>query len=103
MATKRGRVQNPAEPKQRDYIPHGSEQHAQLLGIRKAEEGDSPTFKGYALVDMTTWGPNATEAFLLNVLRQKVAELGSKPQVPEDAPEMWVPQGPEGEPVRGIV
>lgn len=105
MATNKGRAKNPAEPKQTDYIPHGSEQHADLLSIRKALEGDEPVYKGYALADVTMYGPNATAAFLLNVLRQKVAELQARPSVPEGAPEMWVPrieQTPE-EPVRGIV
>jgi hypothetical protein len=90
-----------------DYIEHGSEAHANFLGIRKADEGDNPILvvkdkKGreWALVDMTMFGPSATETYLREVCRQKVAELeaGTPPAVQSDdprkpnyAPPLWMP------------
>ncbi len=83
-----------------DYVKHGSDQHASLLGLKKAEEGDAPTFEGWALADITLWGPAATDTFLLNILKGKVSELKSEtpkmqsddPLAPNYAPPLWEPQ-----------
>ncbi len=68
-----------------DYVEHGSEKHAQLLGLEKDEEGE------WRLVDMTQFGPAATEDFLKSVLDQRVRELTTKPKVPANAPPLWRP------------
>ena len=89
--TKKGR--NP------DYVEHGSDRHAGLLGLRKAEKDDEPQLDGWALEDMTMWGPTATDKFLMLMLRQKVNELKSKPPkmqsedpfAPAYAPPIWRP------------
>jgi len=83
-----------------DYVEHGSDQHASLLGLRKAEKDDEPQLDGWALYDITMWGPVATDKFLMQMLRQKVNELKSKspvmqstdPRAPHYAPPMWRPQ-----------
>ena len=83
-----------------DYIEHGSDAHATHLGLKKAEEGDDPVWQGWALVDVTMWGPTATERFLLNILKGKVAELTSTPPkyqsddplAPNYAPPLWEPK-----------
>ena len=72
------------------YIPHGSKRHMELLGLRKAEADDTIVYKGHALADPTKYGPQATEAYLREVLRQCVNELQTAPVVPADAPPMWV-------------
>ena len=64
-----------------DYVEHGSDRHAGLLGLRKAEKDDEPQLDGWALTDLTMWGPTATDKFLMQMLRQKVNELTSKPPV----------------------
>jgi len=74
----RKQVRKPGPAGNWDYIEHGSDQHAALLGLKEAEEGDSPSFDGWALADVTTWGPNATEMFLMNMLKSKVGELKSE-------------------------
>lgn len=92
-----------------DYIAHGSEEHALFLGLRLAEEGDPEFIKVrskkdktrvYVLVDMTMFGPTATEAYLREVCRQKVAELDAgspaepqteDPRKPNYAQPLWVP------------
>jgi len=77
-----------------DYIEHGSDEHAALLGLVKDEKG------GWQLEDVTQYGPNATEKFLAQVLRQKISELEHPPTVPDGSPPMWVPADSE---VSGIV
>ena len=97
MARKRQRKPGPAG--NLDYVPHGSDQHAGYLGLRKAEKDDEPQRDGWALADMTMWGPNATDKFLAQMLRQKVNELHSKapetqsedPLAPGYAPPIWRP------------
>ena len=82
-----------------DYVEHGSDRHAGLLGLREAQEDDDPQLDGWALEDMTMWGPTATDKFRMQMLRQKVNELKSKPPVtqskdpfkPHYAPPIWRP------------
>jgi len=76
---------------QTDYIMHGSPGHANFLMIRKAEEGDDPTFKGYALMDSTPYqGRHDAPGYALSVLKGKVGELlAGAPKVPANAPVMW--------------
>ena len=92
-----------------DYIPHGSDEHAHLIGLRKAEEGEELVVDGRTLADRTAWGPQATESYIKEVLRQKVAEVkaGKPPKTqsedplePNYAPPMWKPSE---EPTRGMV
>ncbi len=98
MARKQERRQ-PGPAGNLDYIEHGSDQHAALLGLKKAEQGDSPEFEGWTLADVMTWGPNATEMFLMNMLKSKVNELTSEPPqyqsedplMPNYLPPMWQP------------
>ena len=82
---------------QPDYVPHGSPEHAALLGL--VPDKTNPT--GYRLADPTAWGPQATSAFLEEILRQKVNSLlqGAPPtpqikdpRKPGYAPPLWVPQ-----------
>jgi len=76
-----------------DYIAHGSAEHAALLGLRKADKDDGIQHDGWTLVDLTMFGPQVTETYLREVIRQKVSELKSPaPAVPENAPAMWVPK-----------
>lgn len=97
MARKRTRKPGPAG--NLDYVPHGSDEHAGLLGLVKAAKDDVPQLDGWALADMTMYGPNATDKFLAQVLRQKVSELTSKapevqsenPMAPHYAPPIWKP------------
>jgi len=77
---------------QTDYIEHGSQEHAGLLGLRKAAKEDNLELNSWTLEDMTAYGPQATMDFLKEVLRQKVSELtGPAPKVPDNAPPMWEP------------
>lgn len=107
MKQKRARKGGPAG--NLDYVPHGSDAHAALIGLRKAEEGESLQLDGWTLADRTAFGPQATEDYVREVLRQKVAELaaGEPPAVQSDdpfephyAPPMWKPSDV---PVSGIV
>lgn len=91
--------------KRADYIPFGSPQHAAFLGLVKVEKDEeheeavqvytSPrTGDMYRLEDpitpfMTSHDPGQV-AWL--VLRQKVNELELVPEVPPDAPLMFVPR-----------
>jgi hypothetical protein len=97
MPNQQGREPGPAG--NYDYVKPGSDQHAALLGLRKADEDDALVCEGWTLADLTTWGPNATEMFLRNILRSKVSELTSPPPTvqsadpmkPGYAPPMWQP------------
>jgi hypothetical protein len=72
-----------AKQKITNYIEHGSHQHMELLGLRKANPDDVPEFDGYALVDTTAFGPAARPEYLKEVLRQKVTEFKTKPVMPQ--------------------
>jgi hypothetical protein len=88
------------QEKKRDHIEFGSEEHAQFLGLRKAQDKDPYQCEGWALVDITQYGPAARPEYLQAILQQKVNELKTKPKVPDYAPKMWVPSEA---PVSGIV
>ena len=108
LARLTGRPASRAEPEeQADYVEHGSDEHAALLGLRKATEEDGEfVIDGWALEDITTYPPSVTPEFLKRVLRQKVNELTTKmpvtqsvdPRKPHFAPVMWKP----GQPFRQI-
>lgn len=81
-------------------VKHGSDDHASLLGLKKAEKDDAYQVDGWTLVDVTAFGPQATEAYIKEVLRQKVSELkagpppmpqSKDPYKPNYAPPIWVP------------
>jgi len=77
-----------------DYVPHGSPDHAAILGLRKATGEDALERDGWTLIDMTAFGPQATEAYLREVLRQKVATLkAGVPTIPPNAPALFDPEG----------
>ena len=90
----------PSEPEvQADFVPHGSDRHAGMLGLRKATEDDKPQLDGWALEDIVSYGPTVSPEFLEQLLRQKVNELlmkipktqSSDPLAPNFAPVMWRP------------
>ena len=62
-----------------DYVEFGSDRHAMLLGLRKAEKDDELQRDGWTLEDLTAFGPAARPEYLREVLRQKVSALGSGP------------------------
>lgn len=76
-----------------DYIAHGSDAHAAILGLRKATADDALERDGWTLIDMTAFGPQATENYLREVLRQKVSTLkAGPPTVPPNSPKMFDPE-----------
>lgn len=85
-----------------DYVEHGSEKHAALLGLIPDPKSPSK----YRLADGTAFGPQATQAYLDEVLRQKISTLESGPPAypqtedptkPSYAPPLWVPvEAPQG-------
>ena len=90
----------PSEPEvQTDYVAHGSDGHAGMLGLRKATPEDKPELDGWALEDIVSYGPTVSPEFLEQLLRQKVNELSMKipktqssnPLAPHFAPVMWRP------------
>jgi len=97
---------------QTDYVVEGSPEHVAMLGLREATKDDMPQWKGYALTDLTAWGPGASDKFLLEILKQKIAELtaphvpiqSDDPRKPGYAPPMFVPTvGGQPRRTRGIV
>ena len=91
---------------QQDYVERGSARHAAVLGL--VPDPESPL--KWRLDDVTAYGPNATDKFLAEILRQKVSDLTSKmpepqtedPFQPGYALPMWKPVGEEDE-TTGIV
>jgi hypothetical protein len=70
--------------KRSDFVSHGSDKHAAMIGIRKATDDDELKFKGWALTDMTAFGPQTTMTYLKEVLRQKVSVIeAGAPPVPQ--------------------
>jgi hypothetical protein len=72
---------------QTDYVEPGSEEHAAILGLRAAQDGDAymredAQGRKWTLVDATAFGPQVTEAYIREVLRQKVSNL--------DAPQLEI-------------
>ena len=105
----RRRTRKPGPAGNVDYVQHGTEQHALLIGLRKAEDGEELVVDGWTLADRTAWGPQATESYIKEVLRQKVAEVragkppasqSDDPLEPNYAPPIWKPSE---EPTRGMV
>lgn len=96
------------QPTNPDYVEHGSNRHAALLGLVRATEEDELRHEGWTLADVTMFGPAARPWYLKRVLIQKVNELISPPLkvqsddplAPGYAPPMWVPSE---EPVSGMV
>jgi hypothetical protein len=99
---------------QYDYIAHGSDEHAQWLGIRKATKGDDPdlVIEGWTLVDISPYGVTGWQKDTKRaLLAQKVSEfLTPPPEVqsedrtaPGYAPTMWAPREPDESPVTGII
>ena len=94
------------QERNRDYVERGSERHAAILGL--VADPDSPL--KWKLADPTLGGPNATENYLREILRQKINDLTSPmPEVQSDdpwepgyAPPMWLPVAEEDS-VQGIV
>ena len=90
MARKTTPGRKPGPAGNMDYVEPGSDLHAAILGLKKAEDGDAYTHQGWALVDTTAFGPQATPAYIAEVLRQKVSELTSPlPEIQSDDP--WAP------------
>jgi len=100
MAKKESRpVTAKATGKARDYVAHGSELHAQMLGLRKATADDKLVKDGWTLADPTAFGPSARDYFLEEVLAQRVKELTTPPAVPQSKdprkPNYAPPMSPE--------
>ena len=98
-----GRYVGPTEPvEQADYVKHGSDRHAAMLGLKKASDKDKFTSNGWAFQDPTQWGPTARDDFIQVQLEQRVSELtaplpqyqSSDPREPFFAPVMWRPGQP---------
>ena len=93
---------------QTDYVEPGSDEHAAILGLIRATEGETLVMGGWTLSDPMAYGAHATEKYLLRRLQSCVSELHGKqpelqskdPRKPGYAPDMW---RPSEEPVRGQV
>jgi hypothetical protein len=71
-----------------DYVELGSDQHAAIIGLVPATERSTYTLtdkqgREWTLADTTAWGPQATETFIKEVLRQKVSTLDTDPIPPQ--------------------
>ena len=94
---------SPHNPDQTDYVAWGSEAHLELLGIRPVRDDDDIVHEGYALMDVTQFGPLATERYIRAVLVSRVSMLKQQPPriqsedrtKPGYAPPMVIP--PEAE------
>jgi hypothetical protein len=93
MTKKTSRIKDhPDGLHQTDYVEIGSEQHATILGLRPARDDDTYVRKDaqgrkWTLVDVTAFGPQATEAYIREVLRQKVSVLDSPaPEIQSEDP-----------------
>ena len=74
-----------------DFVKHGSDRHAALLGLKKSEKDDKFQHGGWTLEDVTQFGPTAREDYILAQLQQRVRELQATPEVPANAPAAWQP------------
>jgi len=74
-----------------DYVPHGSAEHAAMLGLRKAEKEDTIQEQGWTLADMAQFPPGALPMYLQDQLKSRVRVLTTKPEVPANAPPLWMP------------
>lgn len=83
-----------------NFVPHGSPQQAAMMGIREADEDDFIKYRGMTLVDITICGEQASKAYIMTVLKQKVNSWMSlvplpqskNPRAPFYAPVMWEPE-----------
>ena len=91
---------SPDEPEiQTDYVERGSDRHAAMLGLKKAEDFDKPQLNDWALEDIVSHGPTVNSEYLEQVLRQKVSELSTIIPItqsvdslaPNFAPTLWQP------------
>lgn len=79
-----------------DYVPFGSEAHASLLLLQKAEQGDVIRLadnqgREWTLADLTNFPPGTTEQYLRAILGQRVRVLSGTPSVPPGSPPLWMP------------
>jgi len=93
-------VRRKAGPGQTDYVEHGSDQHAALLGLQKAKESDKTQYEGWILADAAEYiRMDPTGRLEEYTLQQKVNELttplpevqSESPQKPHYAPLRWDP------------
>jgi len=78
----------------------GSDEHAALLGLIRAEKDYDLQFEGWRLADETAHGPNVTDRYLMNILKQHVGELTAEIVLPQSddrhapnyAPPAWRPK-----------
>lgn len=92
------------EQRDPNMVARGSDRHASMLLLRKADEHDDQelVIDGWTLADLTRYGPSATTRFLKRILVQKVNELKSEipvmqsddPLAPNYALPMWNPDRP---------
>lgn len=116
MAKKHSRIKDPPDGlHQTDFIEHGSEDHAGILGLEPCDKNDSTPYKRqdkqgcwWRLADPYGYaGIGAEPEYIQEVLRQKISELDSSmPEIQSDdpfapgyAPPMYVP--PELNPYTG--
>jgi len=72
---------------QTDYVEHGSDDHAHLLGLRPATKDDEFQDAGWAFEDATQFGAAAQPFFIKAQLHMRVSELTApKPPVQDRDP-----------------
>ena len=115
MAKKNSRTRTlPNGETQYDYIAHGSDGHADFLGIRKATKDDDPDLiiEGWTLADISPYGVTGWQKDTKRaLLAQRVSEFLTKPpemqsedpQADHYAPPMWSPRSEDESPVSGII
>lgn len=86
MAKKHSRIKkHPDGFVQTDYVEPGSQDHAMgVLGLEPAAKSDAIQMtdkkgRAWRLMDETMFGPQVTERYLREVLRQKISELDAEP------------------------
>jgi hypothetical protein len=70
------------EAQRADYVEHGSDRHAEMLRLVKADKNEELQLEGWTLEDKTAWGPEAMAhdmKFLREILAGKVRTLKSGP------------------------
>jgi len=92
-------IREPDDPKDRaDYVERGSERHAGMLGLRKAEKGDELQVNGWAFQDGMQFDFGFDPAYHREILRQRASDLtapvptmqSDDPRKPHYAQKMWV-------------
>lgn len=92
-----------------DFIAHGSERHAMLLGLKKIDEHtpEEYAYEGMTLQDLTTplLRSHGSKEYVKELLRQRVdswmsgpppAPQSVNPRAPHYAPAMWQPSPLDG-------